>query len=58
MKTYAIYNKKGGVAKTTLAVNLSHGLAELGFKTALFDIDGKNHCSVYLGIEKNIKIRY
>lgn len=55
MKTYAIYNKKGGVAKSTLAVNLSHGLAELGFKTALFDTDGQNHCSLYLGIEKNYK---
>ena len=39
MKTIAIYNIKGGVGKTTTAVNLSYLAAETGQRTLLWDLD-------------------
>ena len=39
MKTIAIYNMKGGVGKTTTAVNLAYLAAEAGHRTLLWDLD-------------------
>ena len=39
MRTVAVYNMKGGVGKTTAAVNLSYLAAEAGQRTLLWDLD-------------------
>ncbi|HEY2161888.1 MAG TPA: ParA family protein [Solirubrobacteraceae bacterium] len=53
---YAVTNQKGGVSKTTTAVNLAACVAEAGYDTLLVDIDPQANATVGLGLRKDAEL--
>ena len=55
MKTIALYNSKGGVGKTSSAVNLAYLAAASGARTLLWDLDVQGSASFYFKVQPELK---
>lgn len=50
MRSIAVINQKGGVGKTTTAVNVSAAIAAAGNRVCVIDLDPQAHASLHLGV--------
>ncbi len=55
MTTLALYSNKGGVGKTTTAVNLSYLAAQSGAKTLICDLDPQSSATYYFRVKPKLK---
>ena len=51
MRTIAVLNQKGGVGKTTTAVNMAAAMAAAGRRVVVIDFDPQAHMTIHLGVE-------
>jgi chromosome partitioning protein len=50
-QTIAVANQKGGVGKSTTCLNLSHAIAELGYRVLLVDLDPQSSLTISVGLD-------
>jgi cellulose biosynthesis protein BcsQ len=55
VKTVAVYNIKGGVGKTSTAVNLAYLSASRGYRTLLWDLDAQGSATFILRVRPKVK---
>lgn len=50
MQVIVVTNRKGGIGKTTVSVNLAAELANRGYRVLIIDLDTQSHCAIGLGV--------